>query len=33
MRYVFRQRPDTDSGHAQRAAELAEYASETTGDF
>jgi Na+:H+ antiporter, NhaA family len=33
MRYVFRHRPDADSGHAQRAAELAEYASETTGDF
>jgi NhaA family Na+:H+ antiporter len=33
MRYVFRQRPDADSGHAQRAAELAEYAAETTGDF
>ena len=33
MRYVFRHRPDADSGHAQRAAELAEYASETTGEF
>ncbi len=33
MRYVFRHRPDADSGHAQRAAELAEYASETTSDF
>jgi NhaA family Na+:H+ antiporter len=33
MRYVFRHRPDADSGHAQRAAELAEYASETNGDF
>ena len=33
MRYVFRHRPVADSGHAQRAAELAEYASETTGDF
>ena len=33
MRYVFRHRPVADSDHAQRAAELAEYASETTGEF
>jgi Na+:H+ antiporter, NhaA family len=33
MRYVFRHRPIADSGDAQRAAELAEYASETTDDF
>jgi NhaA family Na+:H+ antiporter len=33
MRYVFRQRPDADSGDAQRAAELAEHAFETMGQF
>ena len=31
MRYVYRHRPSNDEG--QRAAELAEYASETTGEF
>ena len=33
MRYVFRQRPITGSEKAKKAAELAEYASETTGRF
>jgi Ca2+-transporting ATPase len=33
MRYVFRQRPDTDNGNALIAAVLAEYAFETTGQF
>ncbi len=33
MRYVFRHRPDTDSEDARRAAELAEYAAGTTGEF
>ena len=33
MRYVFRHRPISDSDDAERAAELAEYASETTGQF
>jgi NhaA family Na+:H+ antiporter len=33
LRYVFRHRPVADSDEAQRAAELAEYASETTGRF
>src|SRR4051812_49234388 len=33
MRYVFRQRPAGESGIARRAAELAEYAYETTGEF
>ncbi|HWH71048.1 MAG TPA: Na+/H+ antiporter NhaA [Candidatus Sulfotelmatobacter sp.] len=33
MRYVFRHRPAGDRGMAQRAAELAEYAYETTGQF
>src|SRR6478735_4293325 len=33
MRYVFRHRPAGESGIARRAAELAEYASETTGEF
>lgn len=33
LRYVFRHRPIVDSDEAQRAAELAEYASETTGRF
>ena len=33
MRYVFRHRPITGSGEAERAAELAEYAYETTGHF
>lgn len=33
MRYVFRHRPSTDQDEAQSAAELAEYASETTGRF
>jgi NhaA family Na+:H+ antiporter len=33
LRYVFRHRPITDSDEAQRAAELAEYASEATGRF
>src|SRR5688572_14877490 len=33
MRYVFRHRPAGDSGMAQRAAELAEYAYATTGQF
>lgn len=31
MRYVFRHRPEGENGSAQRAAELAEFASETTG--
>ena len=31
MRYVYRHRPDDEVG--ERAAELAEYAAETTGDF
>jgi Na+:H+ antiporter, NhaA family len=31
MRYVYRHRPDDEEG--RRAAELAEYATETTGDF
>ncbi|HYK19226.1 MAG TPA: thioredoxin domain-containing protein, partial [Pyrinomonadaceae bacterium] len=33
MRYVFRHLPDEGSEVAWRAAELAEYASETTGQF
>src|SRR3954470_18980180 len=33
MRYVFRHRPVQGSEDAMRAAELAEYASETTGRF
>jgi len=33
MRYVFRHRPAGESGIARRAAELAEYAFETTGEF
>ncbi len=33
MRYVFRQRPITGSETAAEAAELAEYAAETTGRF
>jgi len=33
MRYVFRQRPITGSEKAKKAAELAEYAGETTGRF
>jgi NhaA family Na+:H+ antiporter len=33
MRYVFRHRPLADNEDAQRAAELAEYAAETTGQF
>jgi NhaA family Na+:H+ antiporter len=33
MRYVFRQRPAGESGIARRAAELAEYACQTTGEF
>jgi NhaA family Na+:H+ antiporter len=33
MRYVFRHRPAGESGIAKRAAELAEYASQTTGEF
>jgi NhaA family Na+:H+ antiporter len=33
MRYVFRQRPITGSDTALEAAELAEYAAETTGRF
>ncbi len=33
MRYVFRHRPAGKSGIARRAAELAEYASETKGEF
>jgi NhaA family Na+:H+ antiporter len=33
MRYVFRHRPITGSEKADRAAELAEYAAETTGRF
>ena len=33
MRYVFRHRPISGSDDAERAAELAEYASETTGRF
>ncbi len=33
MRYVFRHRPITGSATATKAAELAEYASETTGRF
>ena len=33
MRYVFRQRPAGESGIAKRAAELAEYAFQTTGEF
>ena len=33
MRYVFRHRPISGSDDAERAAELAEYASETTGQF
>ena len=33
MRYVFRHRPAGDNGMAQRAAELAEYAYATTGQF
>jgi Na+:H+ antiporter, NhaA family len=33
MRYVFRHRPAGESGIAKRAAELAEYAFETTGEF
>ena len=33
MRYIFRHRPAGESGMAQRAAELAEYAYVTTGQF
>ncbi len=33
MRYVFRHRPAGESGVAKRAAELAEYAFRTTGEF
>jgi NhaA family Na+:H+ antiporter len=33
MRYVFRHRPVPNNAEATRAAELAEYAAETTGDF
>ncbi len=33
MRYVFRHRPTTGSDHAVRAAELAEFAHQTTGQF
>src|SRR6478672_1779936 len=33
MRYVFRHLPVADNEHAFRAAELAEYAAETTGRF
>ena len=33
LQYVFRHRPVVDSDDAQRAAELAEYASETTRRF
>jgi NhaA family Na+:H+ antiporter len=33
MRYVFRHRPAGDGGMSQRAAELAEYACETNGQF
>jgi NhaA family Na+:H+ antiporter len=33
MRYVFRHRPIPGSDEAERAAELAEYASKTTGRF
>ena len=33
MRYVFRHRPAGENGSAQRAAELAEYAAQTTGEF
>jgi Na+:H+ antiporter, NhaA family len=33
MRYVFRHRPILGSEDAERAAELAEYTSETTGQF
>ena len=33
MRYVFRHRPAGESGIARRAAELAEYAFRTTGEF
>src|SRR5689334_419377 len=33
MRYVFRHLPVAGSEDAQRAAELAEYAAETTGEF
>ncbi|HJU04773.1 MAG TPA: Na+/H+ antiporter NhaA [Nitrospiraceae bacterium] len=33
LRYVFRHRPGTDDNEARQAAELAEYASETTGRF
>src|SRR6478609_4683479 len=33
MRYVFRHRPAGESGMARRAAELAEYAFQTTGEF
>src|SRR6185295_4955396 len=33
MRYVFRHLPVADSEHASPAAELAEYAAETTGRF
>jgi NhaA family Na+:H+ antiporter len=33
MRYVFRHLPAQDNQHAMRAAELAEYAAETTGRF
>lgn len=33
LRYVFRHRPIADSEEARRSAELAEYASETTGRF
>lgn len=33
MRYVFRHRPAGENNNAQRAAELAEFAHQTTGDF
>ena len=33
MRYVFRHRPIIGSEEAEQAAELAEYASQTTGKF
>lgn len=33
MRYVFRHRPAGENENARRAAELAEFASETTGEF
>src|SRR5687768_11375212 len=33
MRYVFRHRPISGSDDAEQAAELAEYAAQTTGEF